>query len=168
MFLSTHIVWGGLSSASTYNLHKVIPVHKWRLFIIALFVALSSHFLLDAIPHNEYNGWGYDDSILYAILIPEGIFTILLLVLNGCDSDLFSTYSIVVLLGGFLGALPDAILMGSHFAKGYNFEFFNQLNLFHLSVHSKYRGVPVSMGTFFQLCFTAIGLFWLRAESAKS
>src|SRR5438128_2322409 len=114
MFASTHIIWGGLSGSVSYRVLQKTPT--WLIFLGAMLFGQASHFLLDSVPHAEYDGLGYFDLPLYAILIPEMLFFGLLTYIAGCGPN-HEDQDKAVWIGAAGGVLPDVLLASSQFLQ---------------------------------------------------
>src|SRR3989344_3185227 len=101
---------------------------------LSLPMAFASHFLLDAVPHNDYvylflgtNFKHMHESLISHGLIVVGVGVCLLLSLS-------TAHPVIAFTGAILGMLPD-VLTGLTKRLGHNGDFFNR---FHMHSHSTF------------------------------
>lgn len=113
MIASAHILAGAA-------IIKLIPNKA-----IAFPLAFLSHFLLDAIPHRDYEtndhfkGFKSFKFWLFVLKLELDVFFSILIISITANND---PHYNQIIIGGFLGFLPDLLLGLSHIFRGFNFK----------------------------------------------
>jgi len=120
MILTAHILTGSAIALKTQN-----P-------ILGILFAFLSHFILDVIPHREYS-IDTTDKITWQKSKKDFVKVLLDLIVGFSLVYFLTKGNIFILLGGFLGALPDALSFFYLIFK--NNKLLDKISLFHQKVH---------------------------------
>ncbi len=147
---------GGAGGVAMYRGSRSWP--SWFACNIAFIIGIATHFLLDSVPHSEYDGLTIFQLPLYAILVPEVLVTSFLIFLFGC-SPVNVRRNVLIGLAAFGGALPDCILIGSQLVFRHGMPtLLWQLNQFHKYCHTTYPSLPMGWGIAMQLVVMFAGM----------
>ena len=154
MIASTHVAVGAVAGLWAAKLAENSGLEQGpSKVIIALIAGTLSHYVLDAIPHNEVI---YDTHIGALPVLTAELLIITITIFSATFSE---DLSFLIILSGFIGgAWPDFIgISGNFLAEN---KLITALNGFHDHWHSSYSPAPIPSLTF-QLLLVVISLLLL-------
>ena len=140
MVITPHAVVGSLIAVVIVRL---IPKNKdpvWA-YLIALPLAFISHFILDAIPHWEYNYRDIRNSVLLSRALADSIIAISLIMVasRGLEDGFIGFWKRrLIFIGAFAAILPDILTLiknNSVFMQPY----LSGFEIFHERIHTRTR-----------------------------